>query len=110
MKKVSTKEFIELSLPERIFISSLLPAIGKEETLLVSRDLKNKVLITQKEIESFEIKTKGDNINWNAKGVKSKLKVELTTLEKMLFKRLLSECNSKEQIPESMLDFYLKHK
>lgn len=102
---------IELKFGERLFLLGALPKKGKEEKMIVSRDFKNKIKITQDEIVKYDLKTNEQGyLTWKLELDKDTIKVELTQLEELFLKDLLSSLNKEENLQEEILDFYLKYK
>ena len=86
---------MKLTLKDRIVLPGIFPKEWKFETLILIEDIKNKLQITQKELEKFEIKTEWQSIQWNSEWAKKEFDIEFTESEKNtlwnIFKKLSDE-------------------
>ncbi len=102
----------DLTLLERILIPGILRQEGKYESLIVIKDLKKKVGLTQDEVKKYDIKTIGEGkesrLSWNEKGAKAKFPYTFTELEKLELKLALKKLNDEEKLNADLIPTYEK--
>lgn len=97
---------MKLNLPKRISLLSYLPKEGKFETLIVIKDIKNKIEITQDEITEYEIKSVENSIFWNDAGATSEIEVAFTELEKLEISKTLKKLSEEEKLRMEDVELY----
>jgi len=111
-KKIELDKKIEITLQDRITLTSLLPAEGDYAFFIIKKDLINKVAVTQDELKTSEIKEikatdgRGSHITWNAKGSTSKFGYDFTDLEKNEIKLALQKISNEKKLQEYQLNLY----
>jgi hypothetical protein len=110
MKTSKTKNEKQiLSLLERILIGALpLKNEGSYVSLIVVKDLRAKVAITQDEIKKYELKAGEKNLTWNQKGAEAKFTYEFTELEKLEIKLSLEKLDKENSLTTEHLSLYEK--
>lgn len=94
----------KINLIDRITIQSIMPEKGNLKQLIIRKDIKKKVQITQKEIEDFEIRFDETRMMLNQKGLESEFEIEFSDLESKEIKSILSELNNKGELTEQLLN------
>ena len=98
---------MELSVLDRITIGNILPQKGDYISLVLKQAILEKIKITPKEIEEYELKSDGDNIKWNASKAKDVAFV-LEESEKSFIKKTLQDLDTKKELAENMVGLYKK--
>lgn len=103
---------IELNISERLNLLGIFP--GKEvfEKLVVFRDVMEKIKVTQKEIEEYEIKTHSQpdgrvSQTWSTKKMKN-IKYEFTSIELVTVDELLKKISTDKTLTMSLLTVFEK--
>lgn len=102
----ATNTSVKLNLAERIYLLGLLPKTGKFETLIVSKELSQKLDVTVDEIAEFEMKTVDKGMWWNEKGRNASFEFDFKELERVCIKGLLMSLNDKEELPIELMNIY----
>ena len=98
---------VELNLLNRIVLPSILKNEGKFEEMIVVKDIKKKISITQEEVKNFEIfTTKEGNMGWNEEGSKKIFEYEFTELEEKAIKEGLNKLNNESKLTEDHIELY----
>jgi len=98
---------MKLSLLDRVTILNILPEKGSYETIVVRKELVEKVGIKQTELDEYKIKDLGNgSIQWDTT-VEDK-DYDLTEREERLVRDSFKEKDRKEELTTSMLDTYEK--
>jgi hypothetical protein len=98
------KPNFKIKLIERILLINLLPREGKITSLIIVKDLKEKMDISQDEIKKFNIQTVENGITINEVGNKKVFDYYLTELEKAEVKGLLTKLSNESKLPIELLD------
>lgn len=98
------------TLKNRIVLASVLPAEGDHLSLTLSKDIKNKIIITQDEITEMEIKViagegGASHTTWNPKKDAGK-EIEFTELELGLIKKTLQTLDANKKLTEETDELY----
>lgn len=99
---------LELTLAERIFLGSSLPKKGSYHSLIAADAIEKKLNFSDEEIEKFEIKTVGNSVHFNEKGVKAKFKMEFDSPQMHVLKLTLQSLSQKEELDKSLMNIYKK--
>jgi len=102
-------KMISFSLLERLELHEILPKKESRVVLVVLKDLKKKLELTQEEISKFQIKDtilpNGRNgISLNNDGVNYTKEIEITKLEKDVISSLFNKLDETKELPESLLN------
>lgn len=110
MATKKTRQTIQLSILERIIIPAILSNEGSYEQRIITRDLKNKVSLTQDEIKKFEVKTVGEGLEarlqWNSKGILHKVDMQFTTLEETEIRLALEKLEKDKKLTDDLIRLY----
>lgn len=106
--KTSKKELIKLSLQERMSIPGILSKEGDFKTIIVNKDLKAKIAITQAEIKKFNFQVKGDVVLADQKSANYTVEYDFTELEKLELKLALQKLDADKKITEEYISLYEK--
>jgi len=98
---------MKLTVAERLCISELFPAEGNIISMTLTKDISEKVSITQEEIKDFEIISDETGIRWNAKKQRD-IDVEFTELELNLLKDQVKKFDEEKKISARLLNICLK--
>lgn len=94
----------ELTLLDRIILTSIVPTKGDIVTLTLSKDLTAKIAIKQEEIKEYGISAaKKVGLGWNESGAKAKFEIEFSELEANLIKSELQKLDSSKKLSIDML-------
>lgn len=105
MKNQTTKT--ALTLLDRIVLPSVLLKENDYKTVIISKDIKSKIAITQDEIKKYEIETMPDgSIKWNAAGLKAKFDIDFTDFEKLEIKLGLEKLDRDKKLTEEHIGVY----
>ena len=99
---------IKLTLLEKIIIPNILKKEGSFEEIIINKDIKNKILISQNEIKEFDIKTSNEGLSFNDKGFTEEFEIEFTDLELNNIKDCLKKLQEDKKITEELVDLYKK--
>ena len=90
---------------DRILIESILPHEGNYTDLIVIKDIKSKVSLTQDEIIKYEVKSlENGTIEWKNEGYDEEIK--FSELEKSIIKKALEKLNSENKLNFQLLNIY----
>jgi len=101
---------MNLTILDRIILPNILPAEGSFDTLILKKDVLEKVQITQKELEKYEIRAEEGRVIWNEAGAKYELEVELTELETKLVTEQLKKLDDDNKLDDNTVNLYKKFK
>lgn len=88
---------MKLNVSERLTLVNTLPEKGNFETMKIIESLKDKLYPDEKETKKFEIKTKTNQITWNAEGAKD-VEIGLTEGEVKLLTEALEKLDEKSEL------------
>lgn len=91
---------------QRISIESILPVEGDYTAMLIKRDILEKIKITGKETELYEIRAEGNRVFWNKKGEEAVLAVEFTDSEVNIIQEELKKRNNERKLNDSTALLY----
>lgn len=95
----------KLKLFQRIMLFNLLPKEGSIKSMIVTKDLRKKLGLTQKELKDYKIEsTPEGNITCNAKGVEKVFSIDFTDMEVMEVKLALKQASDQKKINELGLE------
>lgn len=95
---------MELKILDKIMITSILPFEGNIKTLIIVKDLKDKISLTQDELLKYDIQaTENGGIKWNKEGEDAIFTIEFTELEKNEIKCALKKLDSENKLSIDML-------
>jgi hypothetical protein len=108
MEIVQDTTKFSLSLKDRIILPSLFNGKqGSFTEVIIIRDIKKKVDITQEEVKKFEIIPLANGaLGWNVEGQKSEFEYEFTDLEVNEIKLALKEINDKKLVTEDHIHLF----
>lgn len=110
--KLASKKFT-LTLLERVLIPGILSKESDYKTIVLVKDARKKVEITQDEIKKFKIQSIpiGDgrsSLAWDEKGAKANFQIEFSELEFLEIKLGLEELERKKKLTEEHISLYEK--
>ena len=90
---------------ERILLESIIPNEANYTDLILGRDIKKKVALTQDEILKYDVKVlENGSIEW--KNETEDFEVEFSDLEKGLIKKTLEKLNSENKLNFQLISLY----
>ena len=90
---------------ERILLESIIPGEGNYTDLVLGRDIKKKVALTQDEILKYEVTVlENRSIEW--KNETEDFAIEFSDLEKGLIKKTLEKLNSENKLNFQLISLY----
>lgn len=114
MKKQTN--FTILTLVQRIILNATLPVEGGFTQLIILREIRKKIEITEKEVVEYEIKDaiagNGNAITQfnNKKAGSAKFKYEFSEAQKLQFRTFLQGLIDKKKLPDTLLDLAIEMK
>lgn len=99
---------MKLKLNERFHLLTLLPVKGNFETLVLGKSIQKKIDASVADVEEFEIRTIGESLTWNAKGVASEVDYDFSAGEKKLIVDLMKKASEREELPVDLLNLYME--
>lgn len=99
---------MKLTLLEKITIPSLLKKEGDFKTIILNKDILEKVKISQDELKEFDIKASEKSLTWNEKGVNAEFEIEFTDFEKLEIKLALQKLDEEKKITIDYTSLYEK--
>ncbi|MCK9626543.1 MAG: hypothetical protein M0R23_08830 [Bacteroidales bacterium] len=94
------------TIKDRLAISSLLPREGDMVTLILARDIKKKVDLTQELMKEVNFRAEGNNFIWNEE--KEPADIIFTEAEINLLKKKIQELEKSKKLLLENLDLYKK--
>lgn len=97
---------IEITLEQRLLLSTILPKQGSYVENIIARDLLGKLELTQRELSDYEFTFNGVGYVWNEKGVKARFHIELSDGEERMLINSLKACDQNKSLPMGLTDVY----
>jgi len=105
-KDVESK-IMEFSVKDRLLLAGLLPKEGNIITLILARDIKQKVEISQDEFKKYDFKTiDNGSVRWQEP--KKGFKITFTGAEMELLRTQVDSLDNTEKITDELLTLCLK--
>jgi len=98
---------MKLDLKERLGIPAILPQEGDHNTIIIKKDLIEKVKVNQEEITEFKIESEGEMIKWDS-NVDTSKEFEFTDLEKNLISTMLKQLDTEKKLNDDTIGLYIK--
>ncbi len=96
---------MKLTLLEKVLLPQILPQEGNIKSLIILKDLRKKIELTQDDIKDYSIEVLDNgSVKWNEAGVNAEFEIEFTELEKEEVKRIISKLDKEEKLPSSLLN------
>lgn len=110
MAKTESKKGVSINLLERLLIPSILKKDGNDyKSLILIKDITNKVTLTQEELTKYGINVNASgNIEWNKKGAEAKFNIEFTALEEMEISLALKKLDEDKKLSLDHISLYEK--
>lgn len=90
---------MKFNLLEKIMISNILPAEGNIKTLMIIKDIKKKVELTQDDYKEYDINVMPNGtIRWSEKGSLAEFEIEFTELETIEIKLALQKLDKEKKL------------
>lgn len=102
--KVKNLPIIELTLPERIFLSTSFRPKGTIFSLRIIKDIQSKIEFSQPDIKKFKLQQNGEIITFDTKFLGTTFKYSFTDLEMNEIKLCLKQIDKEGEMHISMLD------
>jgi hypothetical protein len=100
---------MNITLLDKLIIPSLLKREGTFEEIIINKDIKSKVQITQDEVVKYNMQTlEGGNISFNQEGAEAEYDIEFTELEFNTIKDSLKKLQEDKKLTESHIEIYKK--
>lgn len=99
---------MEFTLIDRLGIITSMPGRASALELKTSRDIIDKLAPTEKERKDYAIVQSGDKIEWNNKGEKAVVDIEIADSESDLIWKSLQKLDADGELPFRMLSLYEK--
>ncbi len=88
-----------LTLLDKIMIDSLLPKEGNIKTLIIIKDIRNKIKLTQDQIKDYSINVLPDGrLTWNEQGSQVEFDIEFTELENSEIKLAITKLDRDKKL------------
>lgn len=100
---------MKLTLKERLVLISVLPVKGAFEELIVLQDIKDKIKVTQEDVEKANFKTNEKGVTWE-EGKIEDLLVEFTKLEAEAVEKAFGELSDKKELHEEQVPLFKNFK
>jgi glutamine cyclotransferase len=97
---------VNMNLLERAELLPRLPQEGSRVTMIVIKDLVEKITFSQDEILKFDIKDVVNGIAWNQAGITYLKAIEFTQLEITTLIATLDKLDTLDKFPRPLLAFY----
>jgi hypothetical protein len=100
---------MKLQLLDKMLIPSLLKKEGTFEEMIINKDIRSKLEITQNEVKEYSITTlEGGGVSWNKEGSDISYDIDFTELELNQIKECLKNLQENKKLTESHIDLYKK--
>ncbi len=97
--KQTKLQTMKITLLEKIMIGNILPAEGNIKTLIIIKDIKKKIELTQEDITNYGVEVMSDGrVKWNEEGTKVEFEIEFTELEKGEVKSVLQKMDKEKKL------------
>lgn len=97
---------MKLNLLDRIVLPGILPKEGSFTDLIIVKDIKKKVSITQEDIKKYKITVQGDALQWSTAGAEAEFEYEFEELETKIIKEALQKKHDEKKATEDMIHLY----
>lgn len=104
--KEELKNIINITIKDKLFIGEFIPKNGNELTMMLAKDLIDKVKLNDKDIKDGNVKSNGNGITWNKDYIPEP--IELTEPEISLLKQGREKLNKEEKINLDNLELSIK--
>lgn len=111
--KIAQENIVNLRIYDRIVILDKLPVRGTFDRAVILKDIRNKIELTQEELEKYEIAPRpSGGVGWNEAGKTYVVTYIFTELEVMVLKETFKQLDAKKEVPanEEFLELYKKIK
>lgn len=103
---------LKLKLLERIQLMSLFPSSESVVKMVIYRDLKKKIILTQKEIVDYKVRevvsAGNTTFSLDAKAADDSKNIQFTEVEILELRALLQDCSDNKKIPENLIDLCIE--
>lgn len=109
----STEKTVKLTIYDRITLTSILPARASFDRVIVISDIREKVQLTQEDLEKYGITgLPTGGVAWNEEGATYEIEVSFTAIELEVLGDALKEMDRKKEMPTTkrFLELYRKIK
>ena len=97
---------MELTLKDRIILTTIFPKETSFEKMIIKRDIMKKIDITPEEVEKYEIVSSEKGVTWKIEGNTTTIEVELSESEVNFIATILKELSAQEKITDELYDIY----
>ena len=94
----------KLKLLDRILLLNLLPEEGNLKTLIIVKDIRTKIVITQEEINKYKLEVNGGQITWDNKAGMETFEYKFTELERNEIKLALEQADKNKKLREDHIE------
>lgn len=94
---------MKLKLIDRIILGNILPQEGNIKTIVIVKDIREKIKITQEDFKEYEIVVNGANLQWNSKGIEAEFDIDFTEFEKNEAKLAIQKADKDKKMTVDML-------
>lgn len=91
-----------------VLLFDVLPERGDFTTLKIVNDLRMQLAPSEKDIKEFEIKTEGNSVKWNTKGIDTYKEIEIGEKGEDIIISRLKEINDKKELSGKHYSLYEK--
>ena len=107
MAKIIKAKTTALTLLDRVMMPSVLPTQGDFKTLLIVNDINNKVKISQKELQLYNVTAlQNGALGWNDKGKNASFDYAFTELETAEIKKALNKLDEEQKLSVDHIGLY----
>lgn len=97
---------MQLKFLDRFLLLNLLPKQGTFEDLIVTKDIKSKIEVTQEELKKLNVKSQENgNITWDSSKDEPK-EIEFTDKEQEIITKELKALSEQKKLTENHLNLY----
>ena len=100
---------MKLTVKERLVLGKLYPQKASLTEQIIVREISNKVKLTSKDYDDFDIKENGNQYFWNKKQDTNR-EINFNDAEINLLKELVEQKSNAKEISQDMLDLCIKIK
>ena len=95
---------LELTFTERFYLISMMPAKDNFANLVIRKDIKDRIQLTQDEQVKNKFTVNGDSTSWLDNG--EKITVEISNPEKAYLKAIFTKLNQTNELVEHLINIY----
>lgn len=99
---------MKLKLSDKYFILSILPQKGNFLNLLLIKEIKEKINLTEEVVDKYNIKVNGGKVLWDKSFDEDEFEIEFPDSEKHLIKSELITLDKNSELTPQLMNIYQK--